>query len=143
MRTRGNIVVFGTPAVVGLWFVSSFALSYLGADEGGFGIYWPRHRWLYAHILAGSVALLSGPLQFWLGSIRLTGILHRVLGVIYVAAVGVSATAAFYLAFHTDFGWVFGTGLAMMASAWIIATTLATVAICRQMGEQHREWMIR
>src|SRR5438552_7972642 len=143
MRTRGNILVFGTPAVVGLWFVYSFALSYLAADPDGFGIYWPRHQWLYAHILAGTVALLFGPLQLWLGSIRRTRILHRVLGLIYVTAVGVGATTAFYLAFHTDFGWVFGTGLAAMASAWVIATTLATVAICRKMVEQHREWMIR
>jgi len=30
-----------------------------------------------------------------------------------------------------------------MASAWIITTAFATVAICRGVTEQHREWMIR
>ena len=58
-------------------------------------------------------------------------------------AVAVSGTAAFYLAAHTDFGWVFGLGLASMASAWMISTTLATIAICLRRVEQHREWMIR
>ena len=28
----------------------------------------------------------------------------------YMISVAISAMAAFYLAFHTDFGWVFGMG---------------------------------
>jgi hypothetical protein len=57
--------------------------------------------------------------------------------------VGTGTAAAFYLAFHTDFGWVFGMGMTAMAVAWIITTALATISICRSMVEQHREWMIR
>src|SRR2546425_12352061 len=104
MRDRGNILVFGTPTVIALWFVYSFALTYLTTDPSRFGIYWPRHEWLYAHILGGTVALLLGPAQFWLGLNRKTAILHRLLGLGYVMGVAVSGTAAFYLAFHTDFG---------------------------------------
>src|SRR5437870_8788227 len=143
MRNRGNILVLGGPTIIGLWFFYSFALSYLATDPGRFGIFWPRHQWLYAHVLAGAVALFVGPAQLWLGLNRRTAILHRVLGLGYAIGVGVSATAAFYLAFHTDFGWVFGMGFAAMAAAWIVSTTLATIAICRGMTEQHREWMIR
>jgi hypothetical protein len=87
--------------------------------------------------------LLLGPLQLWLGLNRKTAILHRVLGIGYALGVGISATAAFYLSFHTDFGWVFGMGFASMAAAWVVATTLATIAICCGMTAQHREWMIR
>jgi len=143
MRDRGNILVLGVPMLVGSWFFYSFALRYLATDPGRFGIYWPRHEWLVAHIFAGAAALLLGPLQLWLGLNRRTAILHRVLGVGYALGVGVSATAAFYLAFHTDFGWVFGMGFAAMAAAWVVSTTLATIAICYGMTEQHREWMIR
>lgn len=143
MRERGNILAFGTPTVVGLWFVYSFALSYLGTDPSRFGIYWPRHEWLSWHILGGIAALLIGPTQLWLGLNRRAPILHRILGLAYVTAVAISGTAALYLAYHTDFGWVFGMGFAAMASAWMIATTLATIAICRNMVEQHREWMVR
>ena len=143
MRERGNILAFGTPTVVGLWFVYSFALSYLGTDPGRFGIYWPRDQWLSLHILGGIAALLIGPTQLWLGLNKRTPVLHRVLGLVYAAAVAISGTAALYLAFHTDFGWVFGMGFAAMASAWMIATTLAAIAIPRNMVEQHREWMIR
>jgi hypothetical protein len=143
MRARGNIVVLGLPTVIALCFLYSFALMYLTADPGQFGIYRQRHDWLYAHVLAGTVALLSGPVQLWLGLNRRTAIAHRILGVLYVVAVGVGGTAAFYLAFHTDFGWVFGLGFTSMASAWVITTALATIAICLHRVEQHREWMIR
>jgi len=143
MPSRGTIAAFGFPTVIGLWFVSSYALQYLTAEPGQFGIYENRHQWLYVHVLAGTVALLWGPLQLWLGLNRRTRIPHRILGGLDVASVLVGCTAAFYLAFHADFGWVFSLGLTSMAVAWIITTVLATIAICLRRAEQHREWMIR
>src|SRR5438093_5491792 len=143
MRQRGNIVVLGAPTVVALWFICGFALMYVTTEAGQFGIYRPRQEWLFAHVLGGIAALLFGPTQFWLGLNRRTKIPHRVLGSLYLTPVAVSGTAAFYLAAHTDFGWVFGLCLASMASAWMISTTLATIAICLRRVEQHREWMIR
>jgi uncharacterized membrane protein len=142
-QLRGNILVLGAPTVIALWFISAFALTYLTNEPTQFGIYWPRHRWLLPHVIAGIVALLLGPAQLWLGINGWTGILHRVVGVLYVAAVAVSSAAAFYLARHTDFGWVFGLGLTSMASVWIITTCLAIIAICLHRTEQHREWMVR
>jgi Predicted membrane protein (DUF2306) len=65
------------------------------------------------------------------------------MGVMYVLSVGVGGVAAFYLAAHNDFSWVFGLGLASMSAVWIISTALATIAICLKQVEQHREWMIR
>jgi hypothetical protein len=58
-------------------------------------------------------------------------------------SVALSSVAAFYLACHTDFGWVFGMGLAGLAGAWIVTTGLAFVAIRRHLIHQHQEWMIR
>lgn len=142
MRHRRDVFLFATAAIA-LWFVFGFVLNYLGTEPGRFGIYAPRREWLTMHILAGSVAILLGPVQFWLGLNRRSKILHRVLGIGYVTAVAMSGTAAFYLAFHTDFGWVFGMGLTAMGCAWIVTTALAVTAICRGLLEQHREWMIR
>jgi uncharacterized membrane protein len=128
---------------VGIWFFYSFALNYLAEDPERFGIYWPRHEWLYAHIIAGAVALFLGPLQLWLGLNHRTPLLHRVFGLVYTLSVGVGAVTALYLAFHTDFGWVFGMGFAAMAAMWTGSTALAVIAISRGMIEQHREWMLR
>src|SRR5262249_62237293 len=107
MRERSGLLVFA-PAVVALWFIYGFAFNYLGSDPGRFGIFYPRREWLTMHILAGSAAILLGPLQFWLGLNRRSRIFHRVLGIGYVTTVGVSAAAAFYLANNKDFGFVFG-----------------------------------
>jgi hypothetical protein len=143
MRNRGNALILAVPTAIALWFLYGFAFKYLGGDPGRFGIYVPRQQWLTIHILAGAAALLLGPVQFWLAVSRRTAILHRVLGLLYVAGVFMSASAAFYLAFHTDFGVVFGMGFSAMACVWFISTTLATIAILRRMAQQHHEWMIR
>jgi len=143
MRQRGNIAVLGIPTVIAMCFVYGYALTYLTLEPGQFGIYRPRHQWLYAHIISGIIALLAGPTQFWLGLNRRTALVHRILGISYILAVGGSSVAAFYLARHTDFGWVFGLGFSAMAFVWIFTTMLATIAIFMHQVEQHREWMIR
>jgi len=131
------------PIVIALWFLDSFAFQYLTPDRDRFGIYWDRREWLSVHIVAGMLALLLGPIQFWLGLNRREKLLHRIFGGAYVLAVFASGTAAFYLAKHTDFGWVFGMGMAVMSLAWIISTAFAIISICLHLTEQHREWMIR
>jgi hypothetical protein len=117
--------------------------KYLSVMRDTYGIYWPRHEWLLAHIVGGTIALMLGPLQMWLGSNRRHSMVHRVLGILYVTSVGLGAVSAFYLARKTDFGWVFGLGLGCMAAVWIVTTAFATIAICRRLIQQHREWMIR
>jgi uncharacterized membrane protein len=126
-----------------LWLLSTSVLKYLAVTPDTYGIFWPRHGWLIAHICGGVAALLVGPIQLRIGWSRRQPKLHRVLGVVYVISVAVSAVSALQLAFRTDYGWVFGMGLVCMAVAWVITTVLATVAVCRKMMEQHREWIIR
>lgn len=129
--------------VGGLVFIATFALPYFTFSQERFGPYYFERGWLLLHITGGIVALLSGPVQLWLGlSDRRMG-LHRRLGIIYVCAVGVSASAAYYLAIHTPFGWVFGSGLAGLATAWIVTTGLAFLSIRRSLYDQHKEWMVR
>ena len=112
-------------------------------DEGQFQQYWPMRGWLLTHIAMGMVALLTGPVQLWLGlSDRYPG-LHKNLGLVYMAAVTLGAAAGYYLAFNTSGGIVFGSGLVGLATAWLITTGLAFLAIKRHLYEQHKEWMIR
>src|SRR2546428_7856535 len=76
MRSRFANAVLLAPTVVALWFLNSFAFQYLTVDRDRYGIYWDRQEWLYFHIIAGGLALLLGPLQFWLGLNRREVFLH-------------------------------------------------------------------
>jgi uncharacterized membrane protein len=135
--------VLGVVAALALWFVATFALRYLTFDREALGVYWPRRGGLILHILGGFVALMAGPVQLWLGLSGRTHRLHRGLGVVYATSIGVASLSGYYLAATTTYGWVFGFGLGSLATAWIITTTLAVVAIRRGLVQQHREWMIR
>jgi hypothetical protein len=129
--------------MVAVIFVAVAALPYFGLDQAKLGSYGPRGGWLLLHITTGMVALFAGPIQIWLGLSDRTAGLHRRLGVLYMSAVVVSSAAAYYLAFNTEGGWVFGAGLAGLATAWLVTTGLAFTSIRRHLYEQHKEWMVR
>ena len=140
---RGLAIVLCLVAAVGLVFVAGVALPYFGMDPAQFKSYWPRRWWLLLHISTGIIALLTGPVQLWLGITDRRPGLHRRLGIVYLLAVLVSSMAAFYLASHTDLGWVFGSGLASLGIAWLVTSGMAYTAIRRHLIEQDKEWMIR
>jgi len=136
-------LILGVAMLAILFYLETSALKFFRVSQETYGIFWLRRNWLYAHVLAGTLAILIGPVQFWPGVKQGYPGLHRVLGIFYVSSAGVGGAAAFYLAFHTDFGWMFSMGLGSMATAWMISTGMATVAIYRRMITQHREWMVR
>ena len=135
--------LLGMAMAIAVGFVAFFALRYFTLNQEVFDFYWSRRGWLLMHIAGGMIALLTGPGQLWLGLNQKRLPLHRRLGMAYMASVAVSSIAAFYLAAHTDLGWVFGAGLTGLAVAWIVTTGLAFVAIRRGLIHQHQEWMIR
>ena len=138
------LAILGVAAVAALAFWILAAAPYLRLDPAQFGpAYWPRRYGLLTHIAGGTVALLAGPVQLWLGETRSALAWHRKIGTAYLIGVAVAAAAAYYLAVTTPLGWIFGSGLFMLAVAWTITTGMAYVAIRRRAIEQHREWMIR
>ena len=140
---RTALVALSLVFLAGVVFVVVAALPYFALDEAQFDRYWTRRWWLLAHISTGMVALLSGPFQLWLGISDQRPGLHRRLGYIYMTAIVLSAATAYYLASTTDLGLAFGSGLAGLATAWLITTGMAFTAIRRQLYDQHKEWMIR
>lgn len=90
--------------LIGLVFVVAAGLPYFLPESTQLQRYGSRGWVLLVHILTGMFALLSGPLQLWLGITDRRPELHRRIGVAYLASVAVSSIAAFYLAFNTDFG---------------------------------------
>jgi len=141
---RGAAAMLSLASMAALVFIGVAALPYvLRFDEAQFGAYWPMRGWLLVHISMGAVALLSGPVQLWLGLSDRFPALHKNLGFVYMAAVVLGAIAAYYLAFNTAGGIVFGSGLVGLATAWLTTTGLAFLAIKRHLYEQHKEWMVR
>jgi hypothetical protein len=139
----GTILLLGIALAGAALFLIGAAFPYLTLNEQRFGPYWPKRGWLLMHIAGGSLALSLGPFVLWLGLNRRRMTLHRALGVAYMSSIAFSSIAAFYLATHTTFGWVFGAGLTGLAIAWLVTTGLALVSIRRRLIAQHKEWIIR
>jgi hypothetical protein len=140
---RVAAVLLSLTALAAVVFVAGAAVPYFLSSSFGPPEYAPRRGWLLLHIVGGMIALLTGPVQLWLGLADRGMAWHRRMGIGYMTGVGVGSFGAFYLATHTDFGWVFGAGLLSLAVAWVTTTTLAYLAIKRSLAEQHKEWMIR
>jgi len=97
-----------------------------------------RHL-LIPHAIAGSVALLAGPVQF---SSRLRERylrFHRVVGRMYVISVLIGAATGIALAA----GRPGLPGTSMQAAAWVVCTTAAFITARNRHFVQHRQWMIR
>jgi uncharacterized membrane protein len=97
-----------------------------------------RH-FLIPHTICGTIALLSGPVQFS-SRIRQRYLrFHRVLGRMYVVSVFIGAYTGIALAA----GRPGLPGTAMQAAAWIVCTTAALIMARNRQIVQHRQWMAR
>jgi len=94
---------------------------------------------LIPHALAGTFALLAGPIQFWPQFRERHLQLHRVLGRLYLVSVIVGSVTGIALAA----GRPGLPGTSMQAAAWIICTIAAVVAARNRQIVQHRRWMAR
>jgi hypothetical protein len=142
-RHAGLALLLAVTAAAALWFVVQKALLYGSFDPGAYDALWPRRFGLLAHLVGGTVAILAGVGQLWLGLTDRTAGLHLPLGRIYVSAVAVGAVGGLYLALTTCGGFVFAAGLIGLAIAWVVTTGMAVLAIHHRALHQHREWMIR
>ncbi len=139
------LLVLAIAAGLVFWFLGSEALPFASFDAATYTDYfWPRRIGLVPHIAGGTVAILVGLVQLWLGLTGRTRALHRTLGRIYVGAVAVGSTAALYLAVTIGVQHLaYAAGFFGLACAWILTTSMAYVSIRRGAVDQHREWAIR
>lgn len=97
-----------------------------------------RHL-LIPHTICGTVALLSGPIQFSSRFRERHLKSHRVLGFMYIISVFVGAFTGIALAA----GRPGLPGTSMQAAAWIVCTTAAFITARNRQILQHRHWMAR
>jgi uncharacterized membrane protein len=94
---------------------------------------------LIPHTLAGTFALLIGPINFST-RIRQSHLqLHRILGRIYLISVFVGSVTGIALAY----GRPGLPGTSMQAAAWMVCTTAAFITARNRQIVAHRQWMIR
>lgn len=127
-----------------VYFIWTNVLHYFVVTPESYGNSWHQVRWLLPHIIAGLVATILGPLQFWPKIRRDYLPFHRLAGRLYVVAVLGGAAASFGLSLQMPArNAAYAGGLAGLAVAWLVTTGLAFVAIRRKNLTQHKQWMIR
>ena len=94
---------------------------------------------IFPHALFGTLALLSGPVQFSTRLRRRYLSFHRILGRLYV----LSVVSAAVLAMIISAGHPLFAGTVVQASAWIICTLAAFLTARNRQIAQHRQWMVR
>lgn len=97
----------------------------------------------YAHIVAGGVALVAGPFQFWRGLRDRHRSVHRWIGRTYLAAVAIAGVAALVMAPFNDAGLVGFFGFGTLAVLWLVTAWRAYRAIRLGDVSNHRAWMMR
>lgn len=94
---------------------------------------------LIPHTIAGTLALLIGPINFSSRIREGHRRLHRNLGKLYMVSVLVGAATGIALAS----GRPGLPGTAMQATAWVVCTTAAFITARNRHIIQHRQWMVR
>ncbi|WP_400994720.1 DUF2306 domain-containing protein [Agromyces sp. GXQ0307] len=97
----------------------------------------------YVHIVAGGVALVASPFQFWRGLRDRAPRVHRWTGRVALAAIGVAGLAGLALAPFSAAGLVGTFGFAALAALWVLSGWRGYRAIRRGDVPSHRAWMMR
>lgn len=151
MTTR--IINFAGWAIVlsaSLFFLFNNALHYFiyGKEQYAGGGFWPQHAPpLLVHVTFGMIGLLLGPFQFMPAIRNNYPRVHRTMGKIYLISITIAACASFDLSIakiiRTEKAITYGSGLVILATAWLLTSGMAYWSVRRGLYEQHRQWMVR
>lgn len=127
------------------WLFMHGADHFLALTREALGKYFQLRWFLIAHITGGGGALVLGLLQFWSKLRDFSWKLHRIIGFLYLSAILVSSFCALVLAYTTagEINWAYAFSLQVWAVVWILATTIAYLAILKKRYGLHKEWMVR
>ncbi|TYL51122.1 DUF2306 domain-containing protein [Agromyces mariniharenae] len=97
----------------------------------------------YAHIVAGGLALVAGPFQFWRGLRDRYRAVHRWIGRGYLAAVAIAGVSGLVIAPFSEAGLAGFVGFGALAVLWLVTAWRAYRAIRARDVANHRAWMMR
>ncbi|MGE0445217.1 MAG: DUF2306 domain-containing protein [Vicinamibacterales bacterium] len=130
------------------FLVALYALAYIVVGPGMypdqlFDSFVARPWGIYPHALFGSVAMLTGALQFRRSLLVNRPAWHRRAGVTYVVAATVTGAVGVYMAIYSFGGWLTHVGFGLLGLALIGTTLQAFLSIKRWDIAAHRAWMLR
>ena len=133
-----------TGFILSLYFVWDKTPRYFVFTEQSYSPYfWPRHNWVFIHVVFGILALLIGPFQF-VPAIRNRYLnVHRWMGRTYLMSTLIAGIAGLYMASTSQVNFTYKYGLLSLALVWITTGSMAYISIRNLNITQHREWMIR
>lgn len=101
--------------------------------------------WHFMHVLGGATFGILGPIQFSRVLMRKYGLLHRVMGRVFVAAGAMISLSALSLLWHfpDTYSVAMNSGRLLFGIALGVALAIAMQAIYKRDLTRHRNWMIR
>ncbi len=101
--------------------------------------------WHFMHVLGGATFGILGPLQFSRVLTHRYGLLHRVMGRVFVAAGAVISLSSLSLLWHfpDTYSVAMNSGRLLFGIALGVALAVAMQAIRERDITRHRNWMIR
>jgi uncharacterized membrane protein len=128
--------------------VAGFAASFVARGEAAFGPeFAPSFRarpWaVFSHATFGTLALLTGPLQFRRELRARRRRLHRVLGRVYFAAALGTGSTGLLMAAYSFGGPTTHLAFGLLAVLLLATTSLGLARILAWDAAGHREWMVR
>lgn len=101
--------------------------------------------WHFMHVLGGATFGILGPIQLSRVLMREYGLLHRVIGRVFVAAGAMISLSSLSLLWHfpDTYSVAVGSGRLLFGIALGVALALAMQAVRKRNFTRHRNWMIR
>lgn len=125
--------------VLAVGFVAKYVLFYYRHyDAASLDPYWPRRGWLFLHINGGTLALLTGPWQFWTGLRQRNLAIHRWTGRLFLVGVAMGIVGAVGLSVTSTYGWALVNGIRGLALAWLVTTGMAYYTIRKGLVSLHK-----
>ena len=101
--------------------------------------------WHFMHVLGGATFGILGPIQFGRALMPRYGLLHRLVGRVFVAAGAMISLSSLGLLWHfpNTYSVAVSSGRLLFGIALGLALAIATLAIRKRDFTRHRNWMIR
>lgn len=142
---RPKLALWSVMFLLGLFVLFYSEIAFLFPSNPS----WPHHHairwWLIPHLLCGATAMLTGPWQFSTRLRKARPAVHRTIGKIYVIAVVIGASLAFYmdLTVEDHATWQIAAGPVCHSLGWLFTALIAYRTALTRSFAVHRQWMIR